>query len=272
MSRAFVVLLLVLLSAGSVLVSSCSNAPQSATPAASPSPAAVPVYTYRVVASYPHDEFAFTQGLVFEDGILYEGTGLYGLSSLRRVELETGNISQIRWLPPEYFGEGITVWGDEIIQLTWQSNIGFVYDRDSQALLREFNYPTEGWGITHDGRRLIMSDGTSTLHFLDPETFQEVGRVQVTDDRGPVTRLNELEYVDGEVYANVWKTDRIARIDPETGRVTFWIDLTGLLSTAGETQWADVLNGIAYDVENDRLFVTGKLWPRLFEIELVPQM
>lgn len=271
MNRVFVILLLVFLLAGSLLTASCANAPQPATPGVSATPAAVPAYTYRVVASYPHDPTAFTQGLEFVDGILYEGTGLYGFSSLRVEDLETGNASEIVWLSSDLFGEGITVWGDEIIQLTWESNIGFVYDRDSLAVRREFDYPTQGWGITHDDKRLIMSDGTSNLYFRDPETFEEVGRVQVTDDRGPVTMLNELEYIDGEVYANIWKTDRIARIDPETGRVTGWIDLTGLLSSAGGTPWANVLNGIAYDAENDRLFVTGKLWPRLFQIELVPR-
>ena len=230
---------------------------------------APPVYRYRVVHTYPHDPAAFTQGLVFEDGLLYEGTGLYGQSSLRRVELETGKVLQRRELPAEYFGEGITVFGDRIIQLTWQSNLGFVYDKETFELLKEFSYPTEGWGITHDGTRLIMSDGTATLRFLDPETLQEIGRIDVSDDAGSVARLNELEYVQGEIYANVWQTDRIARISPQTGRVVGWIDLQGLLSAEDRARPVDVLNGIAYDAENDRLFVTGKWWPRLFEIDLV---
>lgn len=227
----------------------------------------IPVYTYHVVNAYPHDPNAFTQGLVFEDGVLYEGTGLYDRSTLRRVALETGTVLQQVALPGQYFGEGIVVWGDEIVQLTWQSNVGFVYDKDSFELLRSFDYTTEGWGITHDGTRLIMSDGTSTLRFWDPETLQVTGQVSVYDASGPVTRLNELEYVQGEVYANVWQTDRIARIDPQTGQVVGWIDLTGLLGSARRS--ADVLNGIAYDAATDRLFVTGKLWPKLFEIELL---
>ncbi|NWF77940.1 MAG: glutaminyl-peptide cyclotransferase [Chloroflexi bacterium] len=229
----------------------------------------IPVYTYNITNIYPHDRNAFTQGLIFDDGFLYEGTGLSGQSSLRRVELETGEILQIYELPEQFFGEGITIYEDKIIQLTWQSHVGFVYDKDSFEILQEFNYSTEGWGITHDGERLIMSDGTSTLHFLDPHTFEKIGEIEVFDNRGPVTRLNELEYVQGEIYANVWQTDRIAIIAPETGRVIGWIDLAGLLTEEDRSQPVDVLNGIAYDAENDRLFVTGKLWPKLFEIEIV---
>jgi glutaminyl-peptide cyclotransferase len=167
------------------------------------------------------------------------------------------------------FGEGIAIYGDRIIQLTWQSHIGLVYDKTSFELLRTFSYPTEGWGLTHDGARLIMSDGTATLHFLDPETFVEVGQVEVYDVDGPVVRLNELEYIGGEIYANIWQTDRIVRIDPQTGQVLGWVDLSGLLSPEDRQQPVDVLNGIAYDPASDRLFVTGKLWPKLFEIELV---
>ncbi len=190
---------------------------------------------------------------------------------MRKVELETGNILQIYTLPNQFFGEGVTIYDDKIIQLTWQSRIGFVYDEDSLNLLWTFNYPTEGWGITHDGTHLIMSDGTSTLYFWDPETFTETNRIEVYDDDGPVVRLNELEYIQGKVYANVWQTDRIAAIDPQTGQVVGWIDLEGLLSLEGTNQPVDVLNGIAYDAEGGRLFVTGKLWPSLFEIELVRQ-
>ena len=241
-----------------------------ATPTGTPTPAARN-FTYKIVNAYPHDRGAFTQGLVFENGVLYEGTGLRGRSTLRRVELETGNVLQIRKLPDQLFGEGITIFGERIIQLTWQSGIGFVYDKNSFELLKEFHYPTEGWGITHDGKRLIMSDGTSTLHFLDPETLEEIGRIKVYDQDGPVTRLNELEYVRGEIYANVWQTDRIARIAPDTGNVIGWIELAGILSPEDRSEPVDVLNGIAYDAETDRLFVTGKLWPRLFEIELVPR-
>lgn len=230
----------------------------------------IPFYTYKVINVYPHDRNAFTQGLVFENGFLYEGTGLRGHSTLRRVELETGNILKTRQIPDQFFGEGITICENRIIQLTWQSNTGFVYDKESFELLQEFNYPTEGWGITYDGKRLIMSDGTSTLHFLDPETFNKIGRITVSDNDGPVSRLNELEYVNGEIYANVWLTDYIARISPDTGRVIGWIDLKGLLSPEDRGEVVDVLNGIAYDAANDRLFVTGKFWPKVFEIVLIP--
>jgi glutamine cyclotransferase len=231
-------------------------------------PYPVPVATYRIVNTYPHDRSAFTQGLVFADDFLYEGTGLRGHSSLRKVDLKTGNILRVRRLPAQFFGEGITIYGNRVIQLTWRSRVGFVYDRETFQLLDTFTYPTEGWGITHDGRSLIMSDGTSTLYFLDPQTFQEVNRLKVHTRDGPVSRLNELEYVQGAIYANVWQTDRIAKISPETGEVIGWIDLEGLLRPEDRDRRVDVLNGIAYDVKNDRLFVTGKLWPKLFEIKL----
>ncbi len=231
---------------------------------------APPVLTYKVIRVYPHDPQAFTQGLVIDQGVLYEGTGRYGRSSLRRVDLATGNVLQFHDLPASFFGEGITVFGAQIIQLTWRSRLGFVYDKEQFTLLQQFSYPSEGWGITHDGRRLIMSDGTAILSFLDPKRLVEVRRIHVHDHAGPVMRLNELEYVQGAIYANVWQTDRIARIDPQTGRVTAWIDLTGLLSPQDRQQPVDVLNGIAYDAERNRLFVTGKLWPKLFEIEIVP--
>ena len=267
MSRLLSIFFLGLLaSLGAVFVCSCSTSLDSTVPAV------LGNCTYNVVNTYPHDRNAFTQGLVFENGVLYEGTGLRGRSTLRRVELETGEILQIHELPEEFFGEGVTIYGNRIIQLTWQSSVGFVYDvydKESFELLEEFNYPTEGWGITHDGNRLIMSDGTSILHFLDPETFEEIGRIEVLDRGSPVTRLNELEYVQGEIYANVWQTDLIARIAPLTGQVTGWIDLKGLLGPEDRSEPVDVLNGIAYDAENDRLFVTGKLWPKLFEIELI---
>jgi len=229
----------------------------------------IPVYTYKVVNTYPHDQSAFTEGLVFEDGVLYEGTGLHGQSNLRRVKLETGEILQIYELPPQFFGEGVTIYENKIIQLTWQSHIGFVYDKYSFKLLQEFNYPDEGWGITHDGKHLIMSDGTETLHFLDPETFEEIGQIEVYANDIPVTRINELEYVQGEIYANIWQTERIARIDPLTGQVFGWIDLKGILNPEDDSKTVDVLNGIAYDTKNDRLFVTGKFWPKLFEIKLI---
>jgi glutamine cyclotransferase len=250
-----------------------SSVPNSLPPTGMPDPpeqSLVPVYTYRIVNTYPHDRGAFIQGLVYVDGVLYEGTGRNGQSTLRRVELETGTVTQLRALPAQLFGEGITVFDDKIFQLTWKARLGFVYDKNSFESLRVFTYPTEGWGLTHDGQRLIMSDGTSTLHFLDPETLEETGQVEVYDNYTPVARLNELEYVRGEIFANVWQTDRIVRIDPQTGQVTGWIDLTGLLSEEDRVE-VGVLNGIAYDAENDRLFVTGKLWPNIFEIELVPE-
>ena len=230
-----------------------------------------PVYGYRVVKSYSHDPGAFTQGLIYEDGVLYEGTGMRGQSSLRRVELETGEVSQIRRLPDQYFGEGIAIWDNKIVQLTWQARTGFVYDKETFDLIETFSYPTEGWGITHDSEKLIMSDGSDTLFFWDPETLQEIGSIEVRAQGAPVVDLNELEYMNGLVFANVWQTERIAVIDPETGRVVAWLDLAGILSENERTGREDVLNGIAYDAENDRLFVTGKYWPKLFEIELVPQ-
>ncbi len=240
------------------------------TPDQTASPAdSVPVCTVRVVNTFPHDRAAFTQGLVFEDGMLYEGTGLNGQSTLRRVELESGEVLQSYSLPPEYFGEGITIWGDRIVQLTWKSRQGFVYDKETFELLDTFRYPTEGWGITHDGARLIMSDGTSTLHFWDPDTFEELGSVEVYGDLGPVARLNELEYIQGLVFANVWQTDFIAIIDPDTGEVAAWIDLQGLLGPEDLSEPVDVLNGISYDADGERLFVTGKLWPKVFEVELI---
>jgi glutamine cyclotransferase len=228
-----------------------------------------PTFGYTVIRQYPHDPNAFTQGLIYLDGVLYEGTGLYGQSSLRRVDLETGDVAQIVSLPEEYFGEGVTVLGDKIYQLTWENQTGFIYDRDAFEQTGTFTYPTEGWGLTHDGERLIMSNGSDALFFLDPETLEVNGRLPVYDEHGPVARLNELEYIDGSVYANVWQTNRIARIDPQTGQVTAWIDLSGLLPADQLTQPVDVLNGIAWDGENGRLFVTGKLWPTLFEIQLV---
>jgi glutamine cyclotransferase len=223
-----------------------------------------PVYSYRVLRTYPHDPTAFTQGLVYTDGVLYEGTGMYGDSSLRKVDLETGQVLQYRDLSSQYFGEGIVVLSDTIIQLTWRQYVAFVYNRETFSQTGTFTYTTEGWGLTHDGDRLIMSDGSSTLFFRDPQTFSRTGQVQVLDGTTPVARLNELEYIAGEIYANVWLTDRIVRIDPTTGQVTAWIDLTGLRPPG-----TDVLNGIAYDTVGDRLFVTGKYWPSLFEIELV---
>jgi glutaminyl-peptide cyclotransferase len=226
------------------------------------------VSRYQVVRAYPHDPKAFTQGLEFADGFLYEGTGMNGASGIRKVRLETGEVVQLGRLEDRYFGEGITIFGQSLIQLTWQTQVGFVYDRNTFERRGTFNYTGEGWGLTHDPTRLIMSDGTSSLRFLDPKTFKEIGRLPVTDAGRPVPQLNELEMVKGEIYANVWQTERIARISPRTGQVIGWIDLRGLLSPseAAATN-ADVLNGIAYDAAGDRLFVTGKWWPKLFEIK-----
>lgn len=227
-------------------------------------------YTYEIVNTFPHDQKAFTQGLVFEDGVLYEGTGLNGRSTLRKVEMETGNVLQMHQLLTKFFGEGITIYGDNIIQLTYKENVGFVYNKDTFELLQEFNYTTEGWGITHNGSHLIMSDGTPMLYFLNPETFEQVSRIKVYDRNIPVWGINELEYVEGQIYANIWPTERIAMIAPDKGRVTGWIDMRGLLAPQDDTEYLDVLNGIAYDKINRRLFVTGKFWPKLFEIKLMP--
>lgn len=235
-----------------------------------PAPEHVPTYGYRVVASFPHDPGAFTQGLVYADDTLYESTGQRGRSSLRKVRLETGRVLEQARLLPNFFGEGIAVFGERIYQLTWTSGVGFVYDKRLK-LQREFRYGTEGWGMTHDGESLIVSDGSWNLYFWDPETLLETKRITVRDEDGRVENLNELEYIDGEIYANIWQQDVIARISPETGRVLSWIDLTGILPRADRRGREDVLNGIAYDHDNRRLFVTGKLWPKLFEIELVPE-
>ena len=226
---------------------------------------------YRVVNSYPHDRNAFTQGLVYVDGHLYESTGRDGHSSLRMVDLTTGRVLQDAPLEQKYFAEGLTDWGSTLVQLTWLSHVGFVYDRFSFRLLHTFKYNYEGWGLTQDGKNLIESDGSSTLRFLDPKTFKVVRHINVTDSGKAVQELNELEYIHGEIYANVWHTDRIARISPSTGKVLGWIDLTGLLPPDQHPGPEGVLNGIAYDAAHDRLFVTGKLWPLLFEIKIVPE-
>ena len=226
-------------------------------------------YTYKILNTYPHDRYAFTQGLVYANGVFYEGTGLRAASSLRKVEPETGEVLMIHNLSYRYFGEGIALFEDRIIQLTWTSNIGFVYDSETFEQVGKFNYSTEGWGLTHDGERLIMSDGTSRIYFLDPYTFNVTESINVTYMGEPVTQLNEMEYIDGMIYANIWHSDSIAIISPETGNVSGWLDLSGLLGEY-DNGTANVLNGIAYDGEGDRLFVTGKLWPKLFEIEMVP--
>jgi glutamine cyclotransferase len=288
-----------------------------------------PVFGYKIINIFPHDPEAFTQGLVFHRGALYEGTGLLGKSTLRKVDPATGRILKMVPLPDHYFGEGITLWEDKIIQLTWRSGIGLVYDRETFRLLKRFNFFTEGWGITQDGKQLIMSDGTSFLYFWDTHGYKEIKRIQVHDRGIPVTGLNELEYIkpscpirdvtppagravrlcrtmkrhpsdavcrpkkeaweykpdmkigslsdrryfqtEGEVFANVYPTDRIVRISPQTGQVTGWIDLRGLLPAKDQARPVDALNGIAYDARKDRILVTGKYWPNLFEIRLIPR-
>jgi glutamine cyclotransferase len=225
----------------------------------------VPVHGIEVIKAYPHDPEAFTQGLVIANGELFEGTGRNGASSLRRVELETGELLQRKNLGARYFGEGITILDHRIYQLTWQSHIGFVYDLQSFEQLQTFFLPGEGWGITHDGEHLIVSDGTSALRFLDPDTFKELKRVMVTETGQPLDKLNELEFIDGEIWANVWYTDLIVRIDPQSGEVRSKLDLSVLNQQKSSD---DVLNGIAWDAEKQRLFVTGKLWPELYEIKV----
>jgi len=231
----------------------------------------VPTYGFRIVHAYPHRSDAFTEGLFYLNGFLYESTGLEGHSSIRKVRLETGEVVQERDLPPEYFGEGIVAWQDRLVQLTWRSGIGFVYDLATFSPRATFHYPGEGWALTRDNRRLIMSDGTSDIRFLDPASLKEIGRIHVTAENRPVTNINELEWVKGEIYANIWETNLVARIDPGNGKVVGWIDFGGLNPAAASTNPDDVLNGIAYDADHDRLFVTGKDWPQLYEIKLVPK-
>ena len=233
-----------------------------------PSSGGLPSYGYRIVNVYPHDASAFTQGLQYLDGYFYEGTGLNGRSSIRKVTLETGKVLQQRTVPGEFFGEGITVWKNDLFELTWQSHVAFVYDRATFEPKKRFTYPGEGWGLTSDGTNLVMSDGTDELRVLDPVTFAEKRRIKVTAGGIALRNLNELEYMKGDILANIWMTDYVARVAPDSGRVTAYIDLRGLL-TATERANTDVLNGIAYDAKQDRLFVTGKLWPKLFEIKLV---
>lgn len=226
--------------------------------------------SYRVTHVYPHDPNAFTQGLVYVDGHLYESTGRTGRSSLRMVDLPTGAILQRYDLPPQYFGEGLTDWGGTLVQLTWKDGLAFVYDRFSFSLKRTFRYEGEGWGLTHDDKQLILSDGTPVLRFIDPNSFSLTKRLSVTDETGrPLSNINELEYVHGEIYANVWHSDQIVRISPVTGKVVGRIDLSRLMDKNEVTDPEAVLNGIAYDSKADSLLVTGKLWPKLFAIKIV---
>jgi len=231
--------------------------------------AAVPLYEYDVVHTYPHDPTAFTEGLFYLNGFLYESTGLEEHSSIRKVRIATGEVVKKIDVPPQYFGEGIVNWDGHLISLTWKSHIGFVFDLATFKLQRQFQYEGEGWALTQDGKQLIMSDGTPELRFINPNTLKETNRIQVTLDGKPVRNVNELEWVKGEIYANVWETNWILRIDPKTGQVTGLINLAGLLSRNDQVNGPDgVLNGIAYDAKGDRLFVTGKNWPKLFEIRL----
>ncbi len=248
--------------AGFLWLAGCSRQP-------SHSSDMIPVLEYKVIRQYPHNPDFWTQGLVFDNGFLYEGTGQYGHSAIHKIATSTGQILQSRHLDAEYFGEGITILGNRLIQLTWTSHVGFVYDKDSFSLLEEFEYDTEGWGLTHDGKDLILSDGTDRLYWLDAKTFSLLRELSVTAGGIPIGDLNELEYVDGAILANVWNTDRIARIDPQSGKVTAWIDLTGIFSPQSSARPVDVLNGIAHNPSTGRLYVTGKLWPVLFEIEII---
>lgn len=234
-------------------------------------PAKIPVYGYQIVHVYPHDRSAFTEGLEYHDGFLYESTGLNGRSTLRKVKLETGEVVQRISLASEYFGEGITILGDEIAQLTYKTEVGFVYSLKDFHLLRQFTYKGEGWAFTHNATSVFMDDGTAELRVLDPRTLVERRRIRVHEGTASLPHINELEYVNGEILANVWMTDRIARISPTTGTVTGWIDLKGILSPMYRNGSEDVLNGIAWDAVGKRLFVTGKLWPNLFEIRIVPR-
>jgi len=228
-------------------------------------------YTFEVVRQLSHDSAAFTQGFTYCNGFFYEGTGREGQSSLREVEPETGRLVRKTDLAPDLFGEGITVMGHEVIQLTWLSHVGFVYDLSDFHLLRSFKYSGEGWGLTTDGHDLFMSDGSAEIRILDAGTFADKRRIRVRDGSKEVDQLNELEFVDGEIYANIWHSDRIARISPQTGQIVGWIDLTGILGPFYQRQAEAVLNGIAYDPKGKRLFVTGKLWPKIFEIRVVPK-
>jgi glutamine cyclotransferase len=242
-----------------------------AIPGALPAPLlAAPVSGYKIVAEFPHSTSSYTEGFFYRDGLFYEGTGLKGSSAVLVVEPETGKVLQSRSLPEEYFGEGIIDWGPNIYEWTWQSHICFVYDRFSLRPAGQFMYSGEGWGMTRTSREIITSDGTATLRFRNPKTFQEIRHMVVKDNGKPVEELNELEYVKGEIYANIWHSDRIARISPKDGHILGWIDLTGLMPASRRVNEESVLNGIAYDAQHDRLFVTGKQWPTVFEIRIVP--
>jgi glutamine cyclotransferase len=231
----------------------------------------VPVYSYKVVAKYPHSTSSYTEGFFYRDGFFYEGTGLKGRSQLLVIRPETGKPVQQLSLPGQYFGEGIVDWGPNLYQWTWQSHAGFIYDRFSLRPIRRFTYTGEGWGMTRSEKEIITSDGTAILRFRDPSSFRELRHITVHDGSRPTQQLNELEYIKGEIYANIWHSDHIARISPQNGRVLGWIDLTGILAENQRIDSESVLNGIAYDAAHDRLFVTGKQWPYVLEIKIVPR-
>lgn len=264
---------LVLILALSVAALQCNGGANSSPVNSTPAPANAPVakQTYQIVNIYPHDSGAFTQGLIFVDGKLYEGTGQEGRSSLREVDLQSGRVVKKVDVPEPFFAEGITLLNGKIYQLTWQHQIGFIYNAQTLEKTGQFQYTGEGWGITNDGHSLIISDGSNRIRFLDPDSFRVTKTIAVVDGRTPINELNELEYVNGEIYANIWHDQRIVTIDPQNGRVTGWIDLTGLLQPGAVTDEEAVLNGIAFDQAGNRLFVTGKLWPQLFEIKLKRQ-
>ncbi len=259
-------------SASPTPTASASAAVPQASPSATPSAdAATPTDTYQVVKTYPHDREAFTQGLLVKDGVLYESTGLNGRSSLRKDDLATGKVEKKVDVASTYFAEGLAEWKGKLYQLTWQAHKGFIYDMATFQKTGTFGYTGEGWGLTHDDTNLILSDGTSKIRFLDPQTFAVRRTITVSDRGTAIDQLNELEYIKGEIWANVWQTDYIVRIDPQTGAIKGWIDMTGILPTEDRDTTTDVLNGIAYDAAKDRILVTGKLWPKIFEIKIVPK-
>ena len=231
--------------------------------------AAAPVFGYKIVAKYPHSTESYTEGFFYLNGLFYEGTGREGHSAILVTQPETGKVMQRLEIPAQYFGEGIVDWGPNLLEWTWQSHIGFIYDRFSLRKLREFTYSGEGWGMTRTATQIITSDGTATLRFRDPETFRETRHIVVKDGARTIDQLNELEFIKGEIYANIWHSDRIARISPKDGHVIAWIDLTGILPDNQKINAESVLNGIAYDPQHDRLYVTGKQWPAVFQIKVV---
>jgi glutaminyl-peptide cyclotransferase len=260
-----------------LLIAAAVAAACACSPASEPAPAGIPEYTYQVVHVYPHDRGAFTEGLFYKDGFPYEATGLEGESDIRKVKLETGEVLQRHSISEDYFGEGIVAANGKLFEMTYKTEVGFIYDFNTFAPLGQYHYKGQGWSYTTDGKQIYMDGARDVnaeqsdpeIHILNPENLQETGVIHVTADGAPVKNLNELEWVKGEIYANIWQTDRIARIDPKTGRVVGWIDMSGILPQSDRTTETDVLNGIAYDAQGDRLFVTGKKWPKLFEIKLV---